>query len=673
MIDICTLRSMYPDHWRKACAIRVLAMDAVQQANSGHPGMPMGMADVATVLFEKHLKFDAAEPEWPDRDRLILSAGHGSMLLYALLHLSGYADFTIDQIRRFRQLGSVTAGHPEFGHGAGIETTTGPLGQGLANAVGFAIAEEALRAKFGKEIVDHRTYVIAGDGCLMEGISHESIGLAGNLRLSKLIVLWDDNGITIDGKVSLSDRTDQLQRFQAAGWSAHECDGHDPDSVEAAISEAKDSSLPSFVACRTHIGFGSPAKQDTAAAHGAPLGESEVAAVREAYEWTSGPFEIPDEIGAAWLELGRRGEVERKLWNDRLSELPPRRRVLFDRLMAGDPPARLKNAIGRLKREISEGRPKIATRKSSEIVLSRVNPLMPETIGGSADLTGSNNTKTPDLAIFSERNRKGRYIHYGVREHAMAGAMNGMSLHGGIRPYGGSFLCFTDYARASIRLSSLIGIPVTYVMTHDSIGLGEDGPTHQPIEHLAILRATPNLRVFRPCDTVETAESWEIALMSKNTPSILALTRQGISTQRVLHSRRNLTAKGAYILHESDAPRKVVLIATGSEVQVASEARQVLEGEGIGTRVVSMPCWENFEEQDLAYRKKVLPRGPVRVGIEAAVRHGWDRWLVGERGSESRAAFVGMETFGASAPAGDLFRHFGITPAMVVAKTKEML
>ena len=673
MIDISTLKLRHPDHWRKACAVRVLAMDAVQRANSGHPGMPLGMADVATVLFERYLKFDAADPAWPDRDRLVLSAGHGSMLLYALLHLAGYADFTIDQIKRFRKLGSSTAGHPEFGLGAGIETTTGPLGQGLANAVGFAIAEEALRARFGKDIVDHKTFVIAGDGCLMEGISHESIGLAGHLKLSKLITLWDDNGITIDGSVSLSDKTDQVRRFQAAGWSTHECDGHDPESVEAAISEAIESPLPSLVACKTQIGFGSPAKQGTAAAHGAPLGESEVAAVREVYGWTREPFDIPEDITAAWLQIGRSGESERGLWTARVSELPRRRRELFDRMMAGESPAGLTRAINKLKREISEDKPSVATRKSSELVLSRVNPTMPETIGGSADLTGSNNTKTRELAVFSDGNRKGRYIHYGIREHAMAGAMNGMSLHGGIRPYGGSFLCFTDYARASIRLSSLMETPVTYVMTHDSIGLGEDGPTHQPVEHLAMLRATPNLRVFRPCDTVETAESWELALTAKTTPSILALSRQGVPTQRTVNSRKNLTGRGAYTLHESEAPRKVILLATGSEVHVATEARRVLEAEGIGARVVSMPCWEIFEEQDLAYRRRVLPRGPVRVAIEAAVRLGWDRWLLGERGNENKAAFVGMETFGASAPANELFNHFGITPAAVVSKAKELL
>ncbi len=673
MADICLLKNLYSVHWRKACAVRMLSVDAVERANSGHPGMPMGMADVATVLFERHLKFDSAKPDWPDRDRLILSAGHGSMLLYALLHLCGYADFKLDQIRRFRQLGSVTAGHPEFHHGAGIETTTGPLGQGLANAVGFAIAEEVLRARFGREIVDHKTYAIVGDGCLMEGISHEAIGLAGNLKLSRLIVLWDNNGITIDGKVSLSDRTDQLSRFKAAGWSFHECDGHDPKSIDTAIFSAKRSSLPAFVACKTEIGFGSPEKQGTAAAHGAPLGESEIAAVRKAYEWTESPFDIPDDIRAEWLAIGRRGANERMLWNDRLAKLSARCRAEFDRLMEGNSPAHLRNAIEKLKKEFSESRPKIATRKSSELVLSRTNPLMIESIGGSADLTGSNNTKTPDLAIFCEDNRKGRYIHYGVREHAMAGAMNGMALHGGIRPYGGSFLCFTDYARAAIRLSSLMGLPVTYVMTHDSIGLGEDGPTHQPIEHLAMLRATPNLRVFRPCDTVETAESWELAFMSKNTPSILALTRQSLVTHRVVHSRRNLTAKGAYVLQEAESRRQVVLLATGSEAQVATEARQILESEGIGTRVVSMPCWEIFEEQTSTYRKSVLPQGPVRVAIEAAVRQGWDKWLIGERGSERKAAFVGMESYGASAPADDLFRHFGITPATVVERVKELL
>ncbi|NNF70608.1 MAG: transketolase, partial [Rhodobacteraceae bacterium] len=501
-MDIPTLKELHPDHWQKACAIRALAMDAVQAANSGHPGMPMGMADVATVLFEKHLKFDAADPHWPDRDRFILSAGHGSMLLYALLHLTGYEDMTLDQIKNFRQWGSITAGHPEYGHATGIETTTGPLGQGLANSVGFAIAEEALRARFGKKVVDHYTYVIAGDGCLMEGISHEAIGLAGMQKLGKLIVLWDDNNISIDGEVSLSDITDQQKRFQAAGWQVLSCDGHDPEDIDAALTKAKSSKKPTMIACKTHIGFGAPNKQDTKGAHGSPLGPDEIAATREAYGWTHGPFEIPADVKSAWEAIGSRGAEARAEWSERYEALSANRQVEFNRVMAGETPKKLPGVIRALKRRISEEQPKVATRKSSEMVLEVVNPVMPETIGGSADLTGSNNTLTTDLGIFDQTNRKGRYIHYGIREHGMAAAMNGMVLHGGIKPYGGTFMTFTDYARGAMRLSSLMGVAPVYVMTHDSIGLGEDGPTHQPVEHLAMLRATPNLNVFRPADTV---------------------------------------------------------------------------------------------------------------------------------------------------------------------------
>jgi transketolase len=673
-VDIETLRKTHPDHWKKAAAIRVLAMDAVQAANSGHPGMPMGMADVATVLFEKHLKFDAQNPDWPDRDRFILSAGHGSMLLYALLHLTGYEDMTIEQIRNFRQWGAITAGHPEYGHAKGVEITTGPLGQGISSAVGFAIAEESLRARFGRKVVDHYTYVIAGDGCLMEGISHEAIGLAGMQRLGKLIVLWDDNDISIDGHISLSDITDQKKRFQAAGWQVLSCDGHDPDDIDRALTAAKGSRKPTMIACKTHIGFGSPAKQDTPGAHGAPLGEEEIARVREIYGWEHPPFEIPSDIKRAWEAIGSRGAAEREAWEARLAELSERRQQEFNRVLAGDPPRRLSATIKAVKKQAAAERPKVATRKASENVLAAINPVMPETIGGSADLTGSNNTRTPDLGVFSPSNRKGRYIHYGIREHGMAAAMNGLALHGGIRPYGGTFMAFVDYARGAMRLSALMGVPVVYVMTHDSIGLGEDGPTHQPVEHLAICRATPNTLTFRPADTVETAEAWELALTQTRTPSVLALSRQGLPTVRTEHRNTNLTARGAYVLAEAEGRRRAILIATGSEVEIALAAREMLQARGIGTRVVSMPCMELFAAQDESYRRRILPAGPVRVGIEAAVRTGgWDRWLLGERGRESKAGFIGMKSFGASAPAPRLYQEFGITAEAAAAMVEELL
>jgi transketolase len=672
-VDIATLRELHPDHWTRAAAIRALAMDAVQAANSGHPGMPMGMADVATVLFEKHLKFDASAPNWPDRDRFILSAGHGSMLIYALLHLTGYEDMTLEQIKNFRQLGSITAGHPEYGHASGIETTTGPLGQGIANAVGFAMAEESLRARFGKKVVDHYTYVVAGDGCLMEGISHEAIGLAGMQKLSKLIMLWDDNNISIDGEVTLSDITDQKKRFQAAGWHVLECDGHDPEDIDRALTQAKDANKPSMIDCKTHIGFGSPAKQDTAKAHGSPLGADEIQATRDIYGWQHGAFEIPTDVLDAWRAIGRQGGEERAAWDERFAALSESRQTEMQRVWAGEAPKKLAGVIRAVKRQASENQPKVATRKSSEMVLEAVNPVMPETIGGSADLTGSNNTLTTDLGVFDPSNRKGRYVHYGIREHGMAAAMNGMVLHGGIRPYGGTFMCFTDYARGAMRLSALMGVPTTYVMTHDSIGLGEDGPTHQPVEHLAILRATPNINVFRPADTVETAEAWELALTSNKTPSVLALSRQGLPTVRTEHKMRNLTAQGAYVLAEADDKRQAILMATGSEVEIAMAARELLQAEGIGTRVVSMPCWELFEAQDDAYRRKVLPPGPVRVAIEAGVRFGWDRWLFAEFGKRDKGRFIGMEGFGASGPANELYTYFGIRAEAVVEAVKGML
>mgnify|MGYP002525150011 CR=1 FL=1 len=672
-MNIEDLRKHHSDHWNKAAALRMLAIDAVQAANSGHPGMPMGMADVATVLFEKHLKFDASAPKWPDRDRFVLSAGHGSMLLYGLLHLTGYKDIPIEEIANFRQFGSKTAGHPEYGHLEGIETTTGPLGQGLAAAVGMAMAEQSMAARFGKKLVDHHTYVIVGDGCLMEGVSHEAIGLAGKQQLSKLIVLWDDNGISIDGKLELSDVTDQMSRAAASGWSVFSCDGHDPDAIDRAITQAKQSPRPSLIACKTHIGFGSPAKQDTAKAHGAPLGKDEIALVRKAYGWDFEPFVIPADIKSAWETIGSRGVAEHAAWGERKASISERKQSEFDRVVAGVVPKRLGSAIRGLKKQITADLPKVATRKASEMALAAINPVMPETIGGSADLTGSNLTLTGDLGMFDADNRKGRYIYYGIREHGMAAAMNGLALHGGCAPYGGTFMVFADYAKGAMRLSSLMGARVVYVMTHDSIGLGEDGPTHQPIEQLAMMRATPNLNVFRPADAVETAEAWELALSTEGTPSVLALTRQGLSTVRTKHTNKNLTAQGAYVLKDAENKRQAILMATGSEVEIALAARDILEAKGIGTRVVSMPCWELFEAQDEKYRRRVLPAGAVRVGVEAAARFGWDKWLTGECGNYKKAGFVGMDGFGASAPIDKLYEHFGITAEAVVAEVEALL
>ncbi|MEM6375777.1 MAG: transketolase, partial [Pseudomonadota bacterium] len=587
-MDIAALRKAHPDHWTKAAAIRALTLDAVHAANSGHSGMPIGCADIATVLFEKHLKFDAAAPDWPDRDRFILSAGHGSMLLYALLYLTGYKGMDLDQIRNFRQWGAITAGHPENFLHPGIETTTGPLGQGIANSVGFAIAETALRARFGRKLVDHYTYVIAGDGCLMEGVSQEAIGLAGRLALSRLIVLWDNNNITIDGTVDLADRTDQIRRFRASGWQVLDCDGHDPEAIDAALTMAKSGRRPTMIACKTHIALGHAA-QDTSKGHGALTDNAQLLAAKEAYGWTAGPFEVPAAIKSAWEDIGQRGASEHAAWQARLNEQSERRQAEFARIMAGDVPKRLPARIRALKKQISEEAPKLATRKSSEMVLEVVNPILPETIGGSADLSGSNNTKSGDMSVYSDGNRRGRYIHYGIREHGMASAMNGMALHGGTKPYGGTFMCFTDYARPAMRLAALMKIPTVFVMTHDSIGLGEDGPTHQPVEHLAISRATPNTLVFRPCDTVETAEAWELALTSKTTPSVLSLTRQGLPTLRRDHRQRNMVAQGAYVLAEAEGKRQAILLATGSEVSIAMDAREALQAQGIGTRVVSMP------------------------------------------------------------------------------------
>jgi transketolase len=653
-------------HRDMANAIRALAMDAVQRADSGHPGMPMGMADVATVLFSKFLKFDASEPNWPDRDRFILSAGHGSMLLYALLHLTGYADMTLDELKNFRQLGSRTAGHPEYGHASGIETTTGPLGQGLGNSVGFAIAERLLGDRFGRDLVDHFTYVIAGDGCLMEGVGQEAVTLAGHLGLGRLIVLFDDNGISIDGPTSLSTSEDHKKRFAAAGWHVLAVDGHDPDAVTRAIRKARNvTDKPSLIACKTVIGFGAPTKAGTAATHGSPLGKDEIAGARQKLGWSHDPFDIPEPIFTAWRKIGARGKTARRKWAKRLAAAAPGERTEFARRQRGDIPAAVGEAIAAFKAKVAAEKPAWATRKSSQEVLEVVNPVLPDTVGGSADLTGSNNTNTASLKSFTRTDASGRYIHYGIREHAMAAAMNGMALHGGVIPYGGTFLVFTDYCRPSIRLSALMGLRVIYVMTHDSIGLGEDGPTHQPVEHLAALRAIPNLRVLRPADAIETAECWQLAIESHHAPSVIALTRQNVPTVRDAGDE-NRCARGAYIL-AGEAAAGVRLIASGSEVQLALAARDLLARDSIAAAVVSMPSWELFAAQDVTYRNEVLGGdGTVRVACEAATGFGWERWL------GSRGAFVGMKGFGASGKATDLYKHFGITAEAIAAEARRL-
>ncbi|HUN50126.1 MAG TPA: transketolase [Candidatus Sulfotelmatobacter sp.] len=647
-------------HAAMANAIRALAMDAVEKANSGHPGMPMGMADVATVLFTRFLKFDPAKAGWPDRDRFVLSAGHGSMLLYALLHLTGYPGMDMAQIERFRQLGSKTAGHPEFGHAPGIETTTGPLGQGLANAVGMAIAERLLAARFGSSLVDHRTYVIAGDGCLMEGISQEAISLAGHLRLSKLIVLFDDNHISIDGPTALATSEDQPARFRAAGWSVRAVDGHDVEAVAAALAAAQDSERPSLIACRTIIGKGAPTKQGTAATHGAALGAAEVAAARAALDWPYPPFTVPADILAAWRAAGARGRSANAAWQARLNAADAVQRTAFAQALAGELPAELGPAMAAYKQKLAAEKPKWATRKSSQMALEVINPIVPETIGGSADLTGSNNTRTGSLKVVTAGDFAARYIHWGVREHGMCAAMNGMALHGGVIPYGGTFLVFTDYCRPAIRLAALMGQRVIYVMTHDSIGLGEDGPTHQPVEHLAALRAIPNLHVFRPADAIETAECWELALATRDAPSLLALSRQDLAAVRLEPAPENLCARGGYELRPAAGQARASLIATGSEVEIALAAKEILERSGIGTRIVSMPSTTLFDRQDATYRSSVLRPDTVRVAIEAGIEQGWEKY-VGERGG-----FVGMHGFGASAPYKELYKQFGITPEKVV-------
>ncbi|MGQ0665361.1 MAG: transketolase [Pseudomonadota bacterium] len=663
-----SLRHM-PAHAEMANAIRALAMDAVEQAQSGHPGMPMGMADAASVLFTRFLKFDAADPAWPDRDRFVLSAGHGSMLLYALLYLTGYPDMTLDQIRRFRQLSSRTAGHPEYGLAPGIETTTGPLGQGLANAVGMALAERLLAARFGAPVVDHATYVIAGDGCLMEGISHEAASLAGHLRLHKLIVLFDDNGVSIDGPTSLAVSDDQPARFRALGWNAVAIDGHDPEAVAGALAEARRSERPSLIACRTTIAYGAPTKAGTAAAHGAPLGAHEIAGARARLGWSPPPFVVPEQVLAGWREVGRRGAAARAAWRRRLAALSGDRRAEFKRMLAGKLPAGWLDRVSEFKAKLAADKPNWATRVASQHALDVLAAAIPELIGGSADLTGSNNTKAKGFAVVTRDDFSGRYIHYGVREHAMAAAMSGLALHGGVVPYGGTFLAFTDYCRPAIRLAAIMHRRVIYVMTHDSIGLGEDGPTHQPVEHLAALRAIPNLQVMRPADAVETLECWAAAIARADGPSVLALTRQNVPPLRLVHAAENLSARGAYVLAEAEgAKRRATLIATGSEVQIAIKARELLAAEGIPVAVVSMPCWSLFDRQSAAYLRRVLgPARIPRVAVEAGAKLGWERYL-GVKGG-----FVGMTGYGGSAPFADLYRHFGITPEAVVAAVKKQL
>ncbi len=658
---------MKVDHDAMANAVRALAMDAVQKANSGHPGMPMGMADVATVLFTQFLKFDPADPGWPDRDRFVLSAGHGSMLLYALLHLTGYADMTMDEIERFRQLGSRTAGHPEYGHASGIETTTGPLGQGIATAVGMALAERLMEARFGADVVDHFTWVIAGDGDLMEGISHEAASLAGHLGLAKLIVLFDDNHISIDGSTVLSVSDDQLARFNANGWDAAAVDGHDAAAIAAAIETAKASPRPSLIACRTTIGYGAPTKAGTAATHGAPLGDTEIEGAREALGWPHKPFEMPEDVLAAWRRAGGRGAASRAAWAERVTALDGAARAEFRRLVAGHLPEGWRDAIAGHKRELFDDKPARATRQSSGAVLEVLTEAVPEMIGGSADLTGSNNTRPKSFTAIEAGDFSGRYVNWGVREHGMAAAMNGMALHGGVIPYAGTFMVFTDYLRPSLRLSALMEQRVIYVMTHDSIGLGEDGPTHQPVEHLASLRAMPNVTVFRPADAVETAECWELALANETGPSVMALTRQSVPAVRTEADGENFSARGGYVLAAAEGEARAVLLATGSEISIALAARDALQADGVPTSVVSLPSWELFDAQPAEYRAGVLGGDVVRVAVEAAVGMGWERYI----GLDG--AFIGMEGFGVSAPAPELYRHFNITPEAVADAVRARL
>jgi len=646
-----------------ANALRALSMDAVQKANSGHPGMPMGMADAATVLFTQFMKFDPANPTWADRDRFILSAGHGSMLLYSILHLTGYEKMTLDQLKNFRQMGSLTPGHPEVMQDLGIETTTGPLGQGISNAVGFALAERLLNARFGNDLVDHFTYVIAGDGDLMEGISHEACSLAGHLGLGKLIVLYDDNGISIDGPTSLSFTDDTKKRFESYGWETFDVDGHDADAAAKAIATARGNARkPSLICCKTKIGFGAPTKEGKSSSHGSPLGDDEIAGARKNLGWNHAPFEIPAPVLNVWRAAGVASQGERKAWQARLSASP--KKAEFDTAMKGVVAA---NVLDAFKTKMKAEAPKIATRQASGNALAALVPMIPELVGGSADLTGSNLTLVKDMGAVTKDNFAGRYIYYGVREHAMAAMMNGMALHGGLIPYGGTFLSFTDYCRPSIRLSALMKQRVIYVMTHDSIGLGEDGPTHQPVEHLSALRCIPNLLVMRPCDVIETAECWEIALTETARPSVLVLTRQALPMVRKEQGNDNLSRKGAYVLAESDGEAKATIWATGSEIEIALKARDLLQAEKIGTRVVSAPSLELFDAQDEKYRACVTGTAKVNIAIEAATRQGWDKYI-GRDG-----IFIGMKSFGESAPYQELYQHFGITAEDTVAAVRARL
>lgn len=656
--------STVPSHVAMANAVRFLAADAVEKAKSGHPGMPMGMADVATVLFSRFLKFDAAEPNWPDRDRFVLSAGHGSMLLYALLYLTGYEAMTLDELKRFRQRGSKTPGHPEYGHTPGVETTTGPLGQGLATAVGMALAERMLNARFGDDLVDHFTYVIAGDGCLMEGISHEAISLAGHLKLSRLIVLFDDNQITIDGATSLACSDDPLIRFLGSGWSVRRVDGNDQDAIAKAIAEERETNRPSLIACRTVIGYGAPTRQGTEKVHGAPLGDGEIAKAREALQWPHAAFELPEDLLARWLAVGARGRIARHGWMERVErfEEPDSLEDAFN--------SELGCEVGLALREIecrfADERPTIATRQASQRVLEAITQVAPNLLGGSADLTHSNLTLTAAQQPVRPGAYGGSYIHYGVREHAMAAAMNGIALHGGFIPYGGTFLAFSDYSRPAIRLAALMGVRVIHVMTHDSIGLGEDGPTHQPVEHLASLRSIPDLLVFRPADAIETAQAWDCALRATRQPSILCLSRQALPVLNRDFAAESAVARGAYVLAEPEGGRDVTLIATGSEVAIAVDAAEQLSKRGVAAAVVSAPCFELFAAQDADYRAQVLGQAP-RVGVEAAVEGAWANWL-GDGGE-----FVGMTSFGASAPASELYSQFGITAEAVAGAAERAI
>ena len=647
-----------------ANAVRALAMDAVEKAKSGHPGMPMGTADLATVLFAKFLKFDPSNPLWPDRDRFVLSAGHGSMLLYALNYLTGYEKVTLDEIRNFRQLGSVTAGHPEVDPEAGIETTTGPLGQGMATAVGMALAERIMNARYGDDLVSHYTYVIASDGDLMEGISHEAASLAGHLKLSKLIVLYDDNGISIDGETYLTFTEDTSARFRAYGWNVLNVNGHNLSQVESALASARKSAKPTIICCETHIGFGAPTKQDKASSHGSPLGIDEIRGARENLEWPHDPFVIPEEILSNWRAVGKKGKSAFKEWDEK--HKASKEREGFDKSLSGDIGQMIRPLIKEIKKQFADEKPGIATRVASGKVLEAIIPSVPYLVGGSADLTGSVNTKTADSRIVSPENFDGNYIYYGVREHGMAAAMNGLALHGGLIPYAGTFMQFSDYCRPSIRLSALMKQRVIYVMTHDSIGLGEDGPTHQPVEHLASLRAMPNLNVFRPCDGIEAAECWELALDTKDTPSILSLSRQGV---KALCEDRddNLCAKGAYILKETGGNPEITLFASGSEVEIAASAYEHFSGNGRQVRLVSVPCFELFWQQPEGYFESLVCNASIKVGVEAGVRQGWDSILGGH------GIFIGMSSFGASAPAKDLYEHFGITAQAVIERVQKAL